>query len=60
MRMAEQYQDGDGVLALYREGISSVGELRVLVSFCFGEHDSIPIPGKLFSAIHFRQSLDST
>ncbi|EIJ78460.1 hypothetical protein PB1_01920 [Bacillus methanolicus PB1] len=55
-RMAEYYQDGDGLLALYRKGIGSAEEFLILVSSFFGEDRSIPGPGKLFSSIHFRQS----
>lgn len=58
-RIAEHYQDGDGLLALYREGIGSADEFLLLVSFYFGEDPSIPKPGNLFSAIHFRQTLNS-
>lgn len=56
--MAEHYQDGDELLALYREGIGSAEEFLVLVSFFFGEDYSIPRQGKLFSAINYRQSLN--
>lgn len=57
-KMAEYYQEGDGLLALYREGIDSSGEFLILLTFFFRDHQAIPRAGKLLSAIISRQSVN--
>lgn len=51
-----EFQDGDGLLSLYREGINSNEELQLLLSFYFDGVDSVPCKGRLFSIVNLRQS----
>jgi transposase-like protein len=52
---AAEFQEADGVLSLYREGMSSNQEIHFLLSFYFGEIESVPGKGRLFSMINLRQ-----
>jgi transposase-like protein len=52
---AEEYQEDDGLLSLYRQGMSSIQEIHLLLSFYFGEKGSVPSSGRLFSMINLRQ-----
>jgi hypothetical protein len=51
----EEFQEADGLLSLYRQGMSSNQEIHFLLSFYFGKSESIPRGGRLFSMIHLRQ-----
>ena len=50
-----EFQEGDGFLALYRQGMSTNQEIHVLLSFYFGQGDNFPRIGKLFSVMNLRQ-----
>lgn len=54
-KWSSEFQEGDGVLSLYRQGISSKEEIHVLLSYFFDENGPIPCKGRLFSMINFRQ-----
>lgn len=43
-----KFQEGDGLLSLYRKGMSSNQEIHLLLSFYFGEKESVPGRGRLF------------
>lgn len=49
------FQEGNGLLSLYRQGMSSNQEIQFLLSFYFGEKESVPSRGRLFSIINLRQ-----
>ncbi|WP_245741984.1 hypothetical protein [Anaerobacillus arseniciselenatis] len=50
-----EFQEGEGVLSFYRQGISSNEEVQLLLAFFFGENGSVPCKGRLFSMINLRQ-----
>ncbi len=52
---AMEFQEADGLLSLYRHGISSNQEIHFLLSFYFGHIESVPGKGRLFSMINLRQ-----
>jgi hypothetical protein len=52
---AAEFQEKDGLLSLYREGMSSNQEIQFLLSFYFGGMEFVPGKGKLFSMLHLRQ-----
>jgi hypothetical protein len=52
---AVEFQEADGLLSLYRQGMSSNQEIHFLLSFYFGEKESVPSRGRLFSMINLRQ-----
>lgn len=55
--MAEEFQEGDGVMSLYREErMNSAQELDMLLVYYFGGKNAVPRMGRLFSMIKLRQS----
>jgi hypothetical protein len=54
-KWTSEFQEGEGVLYFYRQGISSNEEVQLLLFFFFGENDSVPCKGRLFSMIYLRQ-----
>lgn len=54
-KWASEFQEGEGVLSFYRQGIRSDEEIQLLLSFFFGENASVPCKGRLFSMINIRQ-----
>lgn len=54
-KLAEEFQEGDGVLSFYRQEVSSNQEIHLLLSFYFGGNESIPSKGRLFTMINLRQ-----
>lgn len=52
---AEKFQEADGLLSLYRNGMNSNQEIHFLLSFYFGKNESVPRRGRLFSMIYLRQ-----
>ena len=55
-KWTSENQEGDGVLSLYRMGMSTKEELRFLLSYFFEKDSFIPCKGRLFSMINLRQS----
>lgn len=56
-KWASEFQEGDGVLLFYRQGISSKVELHVLLSCFFDDHGSIPCRGRLLSMINLLSTI---
>lgn len=54
-KWTSKFQEGDGVLSFYRQGLSSKDELHVLLSYFFNDNGSIPCKGRLLSMINLRQ-----
>ena len=50
-----EFKDGEGLLSLYRKGMSSIQEIQLLLSFFFNKNGSIPCKGRLLSMINLRQ-----
>jgi hypothetical protein len=50
-----EFQEGDGLLSLYRHGLNSKEEIRLLLFFFFSENSSIPQKGKLLTILNLRQ-----
>ena len=55
--LASEYQEDDGVLSVYRQGMSSKHEIHFLLMYYFKENSSIPFKGRIFSIINLRHSL---
>lgn len=54
-QMALEFQEGDRLLAVYRQVINSKQEIHFLLTLYFEENGSIPRRGRLFSIINLRQ-----
>lgn len=54
-RLVFDFQEGDGVLSVYRGGMSSNEELQLLLTFFFGKNTQVPCKGRLFSMLNLRQ-----
>ena len=55
-KLASEFQEDDGILSLYRRGMSSTHEIQLLLSFFFGGKASVPCMGRLFSMFNLRHS----
>lgn len=53
--LAIEFQDDEGILPLYRKGLSSNDELRFLLSLFFEDKGTVPCKGRLFSMFNIRQ-----
>jgi transposase-like protein len=51
--LANEYEDGDGILALYREGLHSRQEIELLLTFFLGS-TSLPRKGSIISKMNLR------
>ncbi|MFD2615930.1 hypothetical protein [Terrilactibacillus laevilacticus] len=56
-KWVSEYIEDEGLLSVYRNGISSNSEIQLLLSFFFAENGSVPCKGRLFSKINLRQPL---
>lgn len=55
-RLAAEFAEGDGVLSLYRQGLSTKEELQLLLAFYFYEvGSSVPGIGRVLSVLNVRQ-----
>jgi hypothetical protein len=55
-RFAAEFAEGDGVLSLYRQGLSTKEELQFLLALYFSEAgSSVPGIGRLLSGMNVRQ-----
>ncbi|WP_269082503.1 DUF6431 domain-containing protein [Aneurinibacillus tyrosinisolvens] len=52
--VAARYEEGEGLLPLYREGMNSKQEQRLLLSLFFNQAGNLPRMGTLFSKLNLR------